>query len=108
LIVRIALRKPRTERSMGLSDKELAEALGISLKRLVDALNEAGLCRCAEKVTRQQAKVKSVASAPQGSLRTQREGRNRARWAGAALPTPKVGVIFPPFAQKCGFQLGLH
>jgi hypothetical protein len=56
--VKIALRKPRTTRSMGLSDKELAEALGISLKRLVDALNEAGLCRCPEKSTRQQAKAK--------------------------------------------------
>ncbi len=43
---------------MGLSDKELAEALGISLKRLVNALNEAGLCRCPEKATRQQAKAK--------------------------------------------------
>ena len=104
----MALRKSRTERSMGLSDKELAEALGISLKRLVDALNEAGLCRCAEKVTRQQAKAKQAASAPQGSLRTQSEGRSRARCAGAAFPTPTVGVIVPPFAQKRGFQLGLH
>ncbi len=47
--MKMALRKPRTMRSIGLSDKELAEALGISLKRLVDALNEAGLCRCPEK-----------------------------------------------------------
>jgi AraC-like DNA-binding protein len=106
--VSMALRKPRTERSMGLSDNELAEALGISLKRLVDAFNEAGLCRCAGKVTRQQAKAKRAASAPQGSLRTQREGRSRARCAGTALPIPTVGVILPPFAQKCGLQLQLH
>lgn len=38
---------------MGLSDMELAEALGISLKRLVGALNEAGLCRCPENAARQ-------------------------------------------------------
>ena len=47
---------------MGLSDIELAEALGISLKRLVDALNEAGLCRCSEKATRQQAKDQIAAA----------------------------------------------
>jgi hypothetical protein len=51
--VKMALQKPRTAGSTGLSDIELAEALGISLKRLVDALNEAGLCRCPEKATRQ-------------------------------------------------------
>jgi len=93
---------------MGLSDNELAEALGISLKRLVDALNEAGLRRCAEKGTRQPAKAERSASAPQGSLRTQREGQSRASCAGAALPRPMAGVTLPPFAQKCGLQLGLH
>lgn len=41
--MQMVLRKPRTARLMGLSDIELAEALGINLKRLVDALNEAGL-----------------------------------------------------------------
>ncbi len=55
--MKMALRKPRTALSMGLSDTELAEALGISLKRLVDALNEAGLCRCPENATHQQAKA---------------------------------------------------
>jgi hypothetical protein len=64
--VKMALQKPRTARSTGLSDIELAEALGISLKRLVDALNEAGLCRCPEKATRQQAKAERAASAAKG------------------------------------------
>ena len=50
-MVKMALRKLRIARSMGLSDIELAEALGISLKRLVAALNEAGLCRSPEKAT---------------------------------------------------------
>ena len=83
--MKMALRKPRTARSMGLSDIELAEALGISLKRLVDALNEAGLCRCPGMATRQQAKDRIAASAAQGSLRTQQEERSRAHCAGAAL-----------------------
>lgn len=64
----MALRKPRTARSLGLSDIELAEALGISLKRLADALNEAGLCRCLENATRQQVKAMKAASAAQGGL----------------------------------------
>jgi hypothetical protein len=72
--VKMALRKPRTARSMGLSDIELAEALGISLKRLVDALNEAGLCRCSEKATRQHAKDKIAASAAQGTGAGSHEG----------------------------------
>lgn len=39
---------------MGLSDIELAKALGISLGLLMVALNEAGLSRCPEKATAQQ------------------------------------------------------
>jgi hypothetical protein len=93
---------------MGLSDIELAEALGISLEQLVDALNEAGLCRCQENATRQQATAKKAASAAQGSLRTPQEERSHARDAGAALPVPRVDVIPPPFAQKRGFHLGFH
>ena len=93
---------------MGLSDIELAEALGISLEQLVDALNEAGLCRCPEKATRQQAKATKAASAAQGSLRTQQKERNRARCAGAALPVPTVDITLPPFAQECGFHLGFR
>ena len=50
-MVKMALRKRRIAQSMGLSDIDLAEALGISLKRLVAALNEAGLRRCPEKTT---------------------------------------------------------
>ena len=45
---------------------ELAEALGISLKRLVGALNEAGLCRCPEKAARQPATAKAAASVAEG------------------------------------------
>ena len=101
----MALRKPRTARSIGLNDIELAEALGISLRQLVAALNEAGLSRCPEKASLQQAKAKRAASAAQGSLRTQQEGRNRARCAGAALPIPTVDFALPPFAQECGFHL---
>ena len=52
VIVKMAKRKPRTARSMGLSDEEVAAALGISLRRLVEALDEAGLCRCPKKATR--------------------------------------------------------
>ena len=43
LIVKMAKREPRTARSTGLSDKEIAEALGISLERFVAVLVEAGL-----------------------------------------------------------------
>ncbi len=45
-VVKMAKRKPTTTLSMDLSDEEVAQALGISLKRFVDALDEAGLCRC--------------------------------------------------------------
>ena len=106
--MKMALRKPRTARSMGLSDIELAEALGISLEQLVDALNEAGLCRCPGEATRQQAKAAKAASAAQVSLRTLQEERSRGRCAGAALPVQRVDVIPPPFAQERGFQLGFH
>jgi hypothetical protein len=44
--VKMTNRKPRTARSMGLSDEEVAKMLGIRLERLVNALDEAGLCRC--------------------------------------------------------------
>jgi hypothetical protein len=55
--VSMALQKPRTAQSRGLSDIELAEALGIRLQRLVDVLNEAGLPRCLDKATRQRFKA---------------------------------------------------
>lgn len=44
--VKMTNQNPRTARSMGLSDEEVAKMLGIGLERLVDALDEAGLCRC--------------------------------------------------------------
>jgi hypothetical protein len=85
----MALRKPSTTRLIGLNDIELAEALGISLERLVDALNEAGLCR----------------RPGHGALQ---EERSRVRCAGAALPAPRVAVMPPPAAQGRGFHLGFH
>lgn len=85
----MALRKPSTARSIGLSDIELAEALGISLERLVDALNEAGLGR----------------RPGHGTLQ---EERSRARYAGAALSVPRVAAMPSPFAQGRGFHLGFH
>jgi hypothetical protein len=65
-MAKMTLLKSRTARSMGLSDIELAKALGISLERLVVALNEAGLRRCSEKATHLQAMDKKAASAAQG------------------------------------------
>ena len=44
--VKMTNRKPRTVPSMCLSDEEVAKMLGIRLERLVNALDEAGLCRC--------------------------------------------------------------
>jgi hypothetical protein len=97
----MALQKPKSSQSIGLSDRELAEALGISLERLVDALNEAGLCRCPE---RQRATAKKAASAAQGVLRTPQEEQSRGR----TLPVPRVATMPPPFAQERGFHLGFH
>jgi hypothetical protein len=93
----MALPKSRATRSTGLSDIELAEALGISLKRLVGALNEAGLCRCPEKAARQSAKPKAAASAAKGISHS----------PGALNPPFVFGCVLSPCCKPVRLRRGL-
>ena len=85
--MKMAPLKSRTARSRGLSDTELAEALGISQQLLVGALNEAGLCRCPKKAVRQQAKAEAAACGAKGIFHS----------PGALNPPFVLGCVLSPW-----------
>ena len=73
-----AVHVARKARSMGLSDEEIAKALGISLKRFVEALYEAGLCpQGGNHRGTEEGSLRSLATSPMTTSNTTRWGRRR-------------------------------